>query len=262
MTGGGHGNGPTTPTAVDMTIDELARATGLTARNVRAYQERGLLHPPARVGRTGRYDASHLERLELIGRLLDKGFSLAAIGALLESWHQGQTLADVLGLGQALASSWRAEPVEEITFEELARRLPGSPRAVADAATAGIIDPPVDDRVVVRSPHAVELGELLHALGVPVDALAAEAVELRQDTDRIADRLMDLFLEHMWRPYAEAGRSSEDYERLLGAIEALRTVPADMVVTMLAQSLRRRLDEVAANAAEEDRGITAAAAEA
>lgn len=254
MPGGGHD-----PT---MTIDELARATGLTARNVRAYQEKGLLHAPTKVGRTGHYDASHLERLELIGRLLERGFSLAAIGALLESWTQGQTLADVLGLGQALASSWQAEPVDELTVEELGARLPGSTRAVEDAVRAGIIDPPVEGRVLVRSPRAIELGELLHALGIPVDALAAEAVAMRHDTDVIADRLMTLFLEHMWRPYAEAGRSSDDYERLIGAIEALRTVPADMVVTMLAQSLRRRLDEVAANASEEDRGITTAASEA
>jgi DNA-binding transcriptional MerR regulator len=245
-----------------MTIDELARAAGLTARNVRAYQERGLLHPPVRVGRTGRYDASHLERLELIGRLLERGFSLAAIGSLLESWHQGQTLAEVLGLGQALSSSWTAEPVAELTLDELAAKLPGTPRAVADAVRAGIIDPPVDGRVLVRSPRSVELAELLHGLGIPVDALAAESVALRHDTDVIADRLMTLFLEHMWRPYAEAGRSSADYERLVEAVEALRTVPADMVVTMLAQSLRRRLEEVAANAAEEDRGITQAAVEA
>ncbi len=39
-----------------MTIDELARETGMTVRNIRAHQSRGLLPPPevrARTGYTG-----------------------------------------------------------------------------------------------------------------------------------------------------------------------------------------------------------------
>ena len=31
----------------EMTIDELARESGMTARNIRAHQSRGLLPPPA-----------------------------------------------------------------------------------------------------------------------------------------------------------------------------------------------------------------------
>ena len=34
-------------TAVELTIDELAHETGMTARNIRAHQSRGLLPPPA-----------------------------------------------------------------------------------------------------------------------------------------------------------------------------------------------------------------------
>ncbi|MDT7598572.1 MAG: hypothetical protein QOK26_649, partial [Pseudonocardiales bacterium] len=36
-------------------IDELARFAGTTSRNVRAYQERGLLPPPRKEGRVGIY---------------------------------------------------------------------------------------------------------------------------------------------------------------------------------------------------------------
>ncbi|MFB9386717.1 MerR family transcriptional regulator [Pseudonocardia petroleophila] len=34
-------------------IDELAHTAGTTVRNIRAYQDRGLLPPPRRVGRVG-----------------------------------------------------------------------------------------------------------------------------------------------------------------------------------------------------------------
>src|SRR5947209_5281538 len=54
-------------------VDDLARAAGTTVRNVRAYQERGLLDPPRREGRVAYFDDSHLARLKLITSMLDRG---------------------------------------------------------------------------------------------------------------------------------------------------------------------------------------------
>ena len=48
----------------DLTIDELARKIGMTVRNVRAHQSRGLLPPPTLRGRTGYYGKEHVARLE------------------------------------------------------------------------------------------------------------------------------------------------------------------------------------------------------
>ena len=65
-------------------IDDLARAAGTTSRNVRAYQERGLLPPPEKRGRVGIYGDAHLERLEQV-----TGIHLARFGAkegLVVSW--------------------------------------------------------------------------------------------------------------------------------------------------------------------------------
>src|SRR5687767_15689444 len=69
----------------ELTIDELARRTGMTVRNVRAHQSRGLLPPPAVRGRTGYYGPEHLARIELIRELQAEGFNLEAIRRLLES---------------------------------------------------------------------------------------------------------------------------------------------------------------------------------
>ena len=65
-----------------MTVDELARAAGTSTRNVRALQTKGLLPAPALAGRTGRYDAAHLRRLQAVLGLQARGFSLAAIREL------------------------------------------------------------------------------------------------------------------------------------------------------------------------------------
>jgi DNA-binding transcriptional MerR regulator len=79
-------------------IDDLARAAGTTVRNVRVYQDRGLLPPPRREGRTGIYGEAHLARLRLIGQLLERGYTFAHIGEFLEAWQRGRNLTDLLGL--------------------------------------------------------------------------------------------------------------------------------------------------------------------
>ena len=62
-----------------MTVDELARAAGMTVRNVRAHQSRGLLQAPEVRGRTGYYGPDHLARLEFVKELQAEGFNLEAI---------------------------------------------------------------------------------------------------------------------------------------------------------------------------------------
>ena len=46
-----------------LTIDELARRTGMTVRNIRAHQSRGPLPPPEVRGRTGYYSEGHVGRM-------------------------------------------------------------------------------------------------------------------------------------------------------------------------------------------------------
>ena len=70
-------------TDLRLTIGELAEAAGMTVRNVRNHQARGLIGPPELRARTGYYGAEHLERLALIRAMQAEGFNLEAIGCLL-----------------------------------------------------------------------------------------------------------------------------------------------------------------------------------
>jgi DNA-binding transcriptional MerR regulator len=102
------------------TVDELARAAGTTTRQIRALQTQGLLPHPELVGRTGYYDAGHLNRLRAILRLQAEGFSLAALGTLLRSWEADLTLGEVLGLGSPSDRTHRAGDDEPDIFGALA----------------------------------------------------------------------------------------------------------------------------------------------
>ncbi|MDG4667859.1 MerR family transcriptional regulator [Mycobacterium sp. 236(2023)] len=83
-------------------LEDLARASGVSARNIRAYRERGLLDPPRRVGRSALYDDYHLSQLNTISQLLRKGYNSAHIAEFFASMRQGTDLADILGLQRAV----------------------------------------------------------------------------------------------------------------------------------------------------------------
>src|SRR5690554_7786919 len=91
----------------------------MTVRNVRAYQEKGLLPPPERRGRKGVYGPMHLSRLRIIGQLLERGYTLANIGEMLEAWQKGQDLSQLLGLEAAITSPWSDEPAGYYSIGEL-----------------------------------------------------------------------------------------------------------------------------------------------
>src|ERR1700755_2542789 len=96
----GSGNGA----PPEFTTDELARAAGTTVRNIRSYQDRGLIDPPERRGRVGIYTQTHLGRLRLIHHLLARGYTLANIMELLKAIVEGHDLRSILGLETAISS--------------------------------------------------------------------------------------------------------------------------------------------------------------
>ncbi len=85
-------------TSPDLTIDELAAASGTTTRRIRSLQTLGLLPHPVLRGRTGLYGPAHLDRLAAVLRLQDRGFSLESLGVLFAALDAGRSLADVLGV--------------------------------------------------------------------------------------------------------------------------------------------------------------------
>ncbi|WP_243639261.1 MerR family transcriptional regulator [Streptacidiphilus pinicola] len=124
-------------------IDHLAQAAGTTVRNVRAYQDRGLLPRADRRGRANVYDDTHLERLRLIAGLLDRGHTLAGIKELLDAWEDGRSLGGVLGLVAEVTAPWSDEQPEYLERAELTARFGGlrDPEAIAAAIRLGVLVP-------------------------------------------------------------------------------------------------------------------------
>ena len=227
-------------------IDDLARVAGTTVRNVRAYQDRGLVPPPRRVGRVAWYGDAHLARLRLIGQLLERGYTLANIRELLAAWETGQNVGELLGLEAALAAPWSDETPVTMTAEELAElfgeelaRPGGLERALERALELGIIETH-DDRYVVRKPRMLWVGAELVAAGIPISAILALGQELRADIDRVAVAFVDLVTTHVFEPVGEPIPATE-VPRLTEIVQRLRPLAKEAVDAELADAMDRHV---------------------
>src|SRR5919204_5490954 len=111
-------------TEARLTIDELAQRTGMSVRNIRAHQSRGLLPPPEIRGRTGYYGPEHAARLELISEMQADGFNLQAIKSLLVT--SDGSVEQILGVRRALMTPFEQEEPELIDEQELERTWGGT----------------------------------------------------------------------------------------------------------------------------------------
>jgi DNA-binding transcriptional MerR regulator len=226
----------------DYRIDDLARLAGTTVRNVRAYQDRGLLPPPRRDGRVGLYSEAHLARLRVIGQLLDRGYTLANIAELLDAWERGHDLQTVLGLEDVVSSPWSDEVPSYVTVAELEELLPGIDRRFVDKAIGlGLLEPE-GDRLRVPSMRLLHAGAELVAAGVPVAAVLDHAQALRRDMDRIARRFVRLTAFHALDRYLRrADELSDDELSELGdLIRRLRPLAQTAVAAELARAMERQ----------------------
>jgi len=234
----------------EWSVDDLARRAGTTVRNVRLYQERGLLPPPRRDGRRGWYNDDHLRRLRLVLTMLGRGYPITAIRELTDALAGGRTLADVLGFEEALAEPFLTEEPRTLTPEELLDLFPGdSPLENLQRAVELGILVPVADGFVAPSPALLEAGAQLVDDGVPLEAVLDAAAEIRAATDRLAERFVALFTDHVWQPFVDAGMPADDLPRITAMLQRQRPLVAKAVMPALAQAMQRHTDEAAARAA-------------
>src|SRR5687767_1275463 len=133
--------------SAELTIDELARETGMTVRNIRSHATRGLLQPPVVRARTGFYGVEHVARLRLIQELQANGYNLAAVKHLLQ---RGDGQAErVLGFARSILAPFEVEQPEVVDAAELAAKWGAAeidPKLVERSEKLGLVAPLGDGR--------------------------------------------------------------------------------------------------------------------
>jgi DNA-binding transcriptional MerR regulator len=215
----------------ELTIDELAQRTGMSARNIRAHQSRGLLAPPTLRGRTGYYNDEHIARIGLIQQLQADGFSLELIRKLL-------TMADdstdeVLRFTHALRQPFGDERPQVVRQSDLQVRFDSTAdEPLRRVLELGLLRPLGDGQFEEVTPQAWRGAEVFAELGVAVEEIVEVATEARDHIDAVATAFLRLFVDHVWRPFEDAGRPEEGLDRVLDALERLRPLASATVQSL------------------------------
>jgi DNA-binding transcriptional MerR regulator len=224
-----------------LTIEQLAAETGMSVRNIRAHQARGLLAPPEVRLRVGYYGPEHVAQLRLIRELQNDGFNLTGIKRLLED-SQG-TAERLLRFRQALSS---AEAPETLTLAELGRRFrvnaSEAPEVLSKAERLGVLVPAGEDAYEVPSPSLLAVAEEVVGRGVSVRSTLAILEEIQRHVDSVSKSFVTLFLQEVWRPFQQADMPPERWPEIEQAVERLRPVASEALMAIFQQRLSRQVE--------------------
>lgn len=228
---------------IEYRVDDLARRAGVSVRNVRVYQDRGLLPPPRKEGRTGWYNESHLARLALISRMLDRGYTFATISELLTAAQSGLGIEDVLTTDDVktaanqLRSSTRLSRAdledmfgEDVTDADLQR-------GVELGVTAK-----VGETYRVDNPVLLDAARILSAAGIPLGHTLDQTEGAQRALDDVAQRFValvtDRFLGGGEDPFETDARTVGEIAEL---VNSLRPLAHRAVSALFVEAMDRRI---------------------
>jgi DNA-binding transcriptional MerR regulator len=202
-------------------LDELARISGVSPRNIRAYRERGLLDPPRRQGRSAYYDDYHLSQLKTINQLLRKRFNSAHIAEFFARMREGHDLAAILGVQQAILGP-RAEDRRTAAALDLdpgcdeVRRLVSCGLANRTGETVSLVHPEIAE-VVMRSADQLHYIRMILRVFDCIEELAATLISALQDA--IETRYGSDYIQNPGE-MADMAQLVQDYRDLASAVFA------------------------------------------
>jgi len=210
----------------DLTVEQLAYETGMSVRNIRNHQSRGLLPPPEVRARVGYYGPQHVARLRLIQEMQAEGFKLSAISRLIG--EHGADADRFVGLRQAITTPFATEAPEVYDRQELVEKFGADDdKLIEKAKRLGLLVEIGDERYEAPSPALIRAAEEVLAMGIELPAALAVIEKLERNAQSSARTFVNLFVDELWKPFDEAGRPEDGWEDLIGSIGRLRPLAFD-----------------------------------
>lgn len=221
-------------------IDDLAQVSGVTVRNIRAYQSRGLLNPPTRHGRIVLFDDRHLVRLRIITSMLDRGYTTAHILEMLSAWESGRDLGHVLGLEGALVPAQTPDRPTTVTTAR-AVELAGDETDLERYIDAGLAERR-GDRVRILRPLLLDAFAELRGI-VALDRLLQLHRDVLPHLDAVRDLLIDAGLEQLGHRIVGTPEStSDDLAEVVEVLQRFRYLATTNVTATLTASIDHRIE--------------------
>ncbi|QKT06189.1 MerR family transcriptional regulator [Gordonia sp. X0973] len=223
----------------DYRINDLAQVSGVSVRDIRVYQDRGLLPPPTIKGRTGWYHDEHLLRLNLVSRMLERGYTFATISELLNAAHHGMTVEHVLRGSTRRGRFQSFRRAATITIAELRKSLGASDRTIALTEKIGLL---VKDGAgfAVKNPELLEGAEVLVKGGVDVDVLLDRWVRVQSDLEDVAHSFVSIITERFVNE-SLLGMDDSQVDKISELIRQVRPLAHEIVDSTFAQALDREI---------------------
>ena len=225
-----------------LTIDELSQRVEMTVRNLREWRTLGLLPAAEMRGRVGYYEPAVVARVERIKELHAQGFPLDLIRRMLEA--SDGSADDVLRFAGALRAPFREEDAPVVDLDRWTEQWGSAdPAGLRRAAELGLIRERPDGGYEYTSARVARVGDALHALGLSLEQTLAATAEIREHADGVADLFERVWLEHVWRPFLEAGASEEGLKRLEATLDAVQPLALDAVVGIFTVAMEARIEQ-------------------
>lgn len=230
--------------ANELTIEQLAAETGMSVRNIRSHQARGLLAPPEVRSRVGYYGPEHVAALRLIRSLQEEGFNLTGIKRLLEDTHDN--VERLLRVRQSLTESLESVPAETLTAIELGNRfqldVDEGRELLSKAVKLGVLIPVGGDKFEAPNPSLLAVGDEAVRSGIPLRAALAAIEEVQRHCDAASRSFVKLFLREVWKPFAKADMPAERWPEIEDAVERLRPAASEALLTIFGERLSRQIE--------------------
>jgi DNA-binding transcriptional MerR regulator len=228
----------------DLTIEQLAAETGMSVRNIRSHQARGLLAPPEVRSRVGYYGPEHVAQLRLIRDLQEEGFNLGGIKRLLDDTHG--TAERLVRVRQALSARREDGPAETHTAVELGQRFKLDPEEgreiLAKAIRMGVLIPVGGDKYEAPNPSLLAVGDEAVRSGIPLRAALQVIEEVQRHCDSASRSFVRLFLREVWKPFAKEDMPVERWPEIEDAVERLRPAASEALLAIFQERLGAQIE--------------------
>ena len=185
--------------------------------------------------------AEHVQRLRLIRQLQSEGLKLEGIKRLL-----GDSGERLLALKRAAEEP--PEPPQVVPAAELASRLQigkdDDPyKLVAKAEKLGILVPLGDGNIEVTSPALLAAAEEVVRRGVSLGHALDMIESVTRHSRAVSREFINLFMDDVWKPFADAGMPEERWDELGQSIQHVRPLAAQALLAVFRRTMDEEIEE-------------------
>ncbi|KJR07357.1 MerR family transcriptional regulator [Gordonia sihwensis] len=220
-------------------INDLAQVSGVSVRNIRVYQDRGLLPPPTIRGRTGWYSDEHLVRLNLISRMLERGYTFATISELLHAAHYGMKVEHVLRAAPKGGRFRNIKRAATITFTELKKTLGADERSINLSQKLGLLTKD-GAHYAIRNPELLEGAEVLVKGGIDIDDLLDRWMRVESDLTDVARSFVSIITDKYFDENLP-NLGEEKLAKMAELIQTVRPMAHEIVETTFSRALDKEI---------------------